>query len=570
MQKSPIVGIFGSVTPYQRSALTKKLQNVTLKFYDRMENIFQLYVTDKLHIIITIGPIESFPELNELGYSYLAKHINYPDYAAAEKLTDTRLCMYHILMPKSDTEPLISVSSTSFKSGHKIMRPYRSLVAQTYKNWEWVIYDDSPHGSENFDMLRNLARKDSRIRVYRSADNTACIGEGKFNACRLSRGDIFAEVDHDDDLTSDCLELLAKAYVTYPDAIFYFTDFCELYEATLAPHRYVEGFCYGYGAYHRRKYNNVVMNVARTANLNPKTIRNIIGVPNHIRAWKTSFYLANSHNYNLHVADDYELLVRTWLTGPMVKIPRFAYLQYRNIEGNTTFIRNDEITKLQRASSIFYEDDITARCETLGLDNSRKNEKYDLMWQRDHLYKESYYNYIMTEDIVSVIIPTFLRPKSLKKAIDSVLNQTYQNFEIIIIGDGCPEFEAVVLRYNDPRIKWWNHERNYCDNGSTPKNYALMAMTVGNHIAYLSDNETFEPDYLEKRIKIFEDEPETAVIVNDRLNPSTSKLMHRFELIEQHGYWLHSKSTSDGLHRHPTIDIIMRWSNENIRIKEIN
>lgn len=570
MQKSPIVGIFGKVSEAVKAHTLDRLgKNLTIKFYPEMINIFETYAVDKLHIIITVGNVNDFIQLAELGYYYLCKHINCKDVQELEKVTEARLFMYYVMLPKSDTEPLISISTTSYKSSHKIQRPYRSLLAQTYKNWEWVIYDDSPHGSENFEMLRKLANKDSRIRVFKSADNTACIGEGKFNACRLSKGEIFAEVDHDDDLTPDCLELLAKAYREYPDAIFYSTDFCELYEGTLAPHRYVEGFCFGYGSYHRRKYNGTVMNVARTANLNPKTIRNIIGVPNHIRAWKSSFYFENSHNWFLPVADDYELLVRTWLSGPMVKIPKFAYLQYRNIDGNTTFIRNAEITKLQRVSYLYHDQDITNRCIELGLDDNRKNEPYDVFWQRDHMHKEHYYNYIMRDNMVSVIVPTYMRPQSLKKAIDSVLKQSYQNFEIVIIGDGCPEFESVVLQYDEPRMKWWNHERNYCDNGATPRNYALIAMTIGKYIAYLNDNDVFEPNYLESRMKIFEQNSDTKAIVDNMINPTTSKLMHTYDLVEHHGYWLHSKSTTVGLDRHPTKDLLIRWQKLDINIMEL-
>ena len=573
MQKSPIVGIFGNISDEEKVPISNRLgKTLTIKFYPKMSNIFEIYAKDKLHIIITIGDVTSFSELNQLGYYYLSKHINCANSLELQKITENKLLMYYLMLPKSETEPLISISTTSYKSGHKIQRPYRSLLSQTYKNWEWVIYDDSPHGSENFEMLRDMASRDSRIRIYKSSDNTACIGEGKFNACRLSKGEIFAEVDHDDDLTPDCLELLRQAYVQYPDAIFYSTDFCELHEATLAPHRYGEGFCFGYGSYHRFKYNGVVMNVARTANLNPKTIRNIIGVPNHIRAWKSSFYLENSHNWYMPVADDYELLVRTWLSGQMVKIPKFAYLQYRNIEGNTTFIRNDEITKLQKASSLYHDSDITNRCNELELDDERKNEKYDLFWQRDHMHQEHYNNIVMRDDIVSVVIPTFLRPQSLKKAIDSVLNQTFQQFEIIVIGDGCTEFESVLLQYNDSRLKWWNHERNYCDNGSTPRNYALMTMTIGKHIAYLNDNEIFEPDYLESRMKLFENNSDIKAIVNNVENPQTSKLIHTYDLVDAHnkyefnGYWLHSKSTTPGLHRHPTKDLLKRWIGSDVKI----
>ncbi len=78
------------------------------------------------------------------------------------------------------TEPLLSLFTPAYKSGSKIRVPYESLLKQTYQNWEWVIYDDSPvEHTETWAELSALRDRDVRVRVYKSDRNDAYIGSVK-------------------------------------------------------------------------------------------------------------------------------------------------------------------------------------------------------------------------------------------------------------------------------------------------------------------------------------------------------------------------------------------------------
>ncbi len=80
----------------------------------------------------------------------------------------------------SATEPLLSLFTPAYKSGSKIRVPYESLLKQTYQNWEWVIYDDSPvERTETWAELSALRDRDVRVRVYKSDRNDAYIGSVK-------------------------------------------------------------------------------------------------------------------------------------------------------------------------------------------------------------------------------------------------------------------------------------------------------------------------------------------------------------------------------------------------------
>ena len=118
----------------------------------------------------------------------------------------------------SDT-PLVSVFTASFRSKDKIQRPYHSLIKQTYSNWEWVIVDDSDDEEETY---RNslLPLSDPRIRRYRQDFRNGYIGAIKRYAAGLCTGEILVELDHDDELTEDCLEKIVQAFRENPECGF--------------------------------------------------------------------------------------------------------------------------------------------------------------------------------------------------------------------------------------------------------------------------------------------------------------------------------------------------------------
>ena len=127
----------------------------------------------------------------------------------------------------SDT-PLVSVFTAAYKSKEKIQRPYHSLLNQTYTNWEWVIVDDS--GDEDATYTQDLLPlEDTRVRRYRQDSRNGYIGAIKRYAAGLCTGEILVEVDHDDELTSNCLEKIVHTFQRHPECGFVYGDCTEVY-----------------------------------------------------------------------------------------------------------------------------------------------------------------------------------------------------------------------------------------------------------------------------------------------------------------------------------------------------
>ena len=115
----------------------------------------------------------------------------------------------------------------------------------------------------------------------------------------------------------------------------------------------------------------------------------------------------------------------------------------------------------------------------------------------------------------SVIIPTYNRIDFLKKAIDSVLRQTYQDFEIIIVNDNPGDKSTVdilVAKYD--KIKVIHHESP--KGGNAARNTGIL-YSKGEIIAFLDDDDTWLPEKLNYHLKEHENQQEAGVVFSDCL-----------------------------------------------------
>jgi len=117
--------------------------------------------------------------------------------------------------------------------------------------------------------------------------------------------------------------------------------------------------------------------------------------------------------------------------------------------------------------------------------------------------------------MISVVLTTFRRPDKLKKAIESVLNQSYEDFELIIVDDNSKDgTEELVSRFNDKRIVYIKRTKNFgCD--TKPKNEGILA-SKGDYIAFLDDDNTFRPDHLALLLKAIKEDDKFGVVYGDR------------------------------------------------------
>lgn len=110
---------------------------------------------------------------------------------------------------------------------------------------------------------------------------------------------------------------------------------------------------------------------------------------------------------------------------------------------------------------------------------------------------------------VSVIIPTYNRQDLVQKTIDSVLNQTFRDWELIVVDDGSTDQSASVLqeRYGSRII--YIYQENQGE--SAARNRGLCSAT-GEYVAFLDSDDLWHPNKLQRQIEAFAEKPELGLV----------------------------------------------------------
>lgn len=110
--------------------------------------------------------------------------------------------------------------------------------------------------------------------------------------------------------------------------------------------------------------------------------------------------------------------------------------------------------------------------------------------------------------LVSVVMPTYRRSDMLDRAIDSVLNQTYENIELLLVNDNIPndEYSQELIRRikkyeNDSRFHLILQEKHV--NGAVARNVGIK-QAKGEYIAFLDDDDWWEPKKIEIQVAAME------------------------------------------------------------------
>lgn len=366
--------------------------------------------------IVTVGESwRAFPDLANLPLQFRKMWINInEDSDEIENLGDIAysVAMNTMLDPTNlDDQNMISFYTPIYNTGDKLWNTYASVARQTYQNWEWILVNDSTDGGKTLKIAEEIAANDPRVRVYDFREKSGgCIGEVKWRACCMAKGYILAELDHDDLLVETCAEDLHKAAQAHPECGMFYGDTAEVTE-NWENHMYEPGFALGYGNYREEEYKGRTLTPANQQNINPKTIRHIVGVPNHIRAWRRSTYFEiGGHNRSLTIADDYELVVRSFLYSKICRIPKLTYIQflYNNASGrNTHDLSRADIQRRVRTIAAHYNEQIKERFEELGVHDwaYEANPHYPILTESRYGEDEGYVNIIYQEQNETVRVP---------------------------------------------------------------------------------------------------------------------------------------------------------------------
>lgn len=452
---------------------------------------------------------------------------------------------------KSFDKPFISICIPTYNREKYIKESIESALAQNYNKFEIVIVDDgSTDNTEN--IVRSI--KSDKVRYVKKEHSNA---PDTRNICiQEAEGEFILWLDSDDHLAIDLLTRFQELLADFPDIDVCYGDVLPFGDTGTFVNKTIR-----YADYYKK--NNELLADLVTGNKipNPGTfIRKNLFLKTGLydtkfrrahdyefwtRASETALFKhigmisinwrwhdnnMSSENKSYDTSFESRILQRLIEKHPLSKL--FPTLEWNN-QNSAEVLARGELARMffHWKDSRHAAQQLELGLQTLGLSIStsthgtNKLEFFGQCYQRlfqstGNEYFQGMANLIAhmrtapakqqtalgqtrsnSRPMVSVIIPTYNRPEQLVAAIQSVLAQTWNDFEIIIVDDCGVDVSKVVRKINDCRISYIRHETN--KGLAATRNTALRSAN-GKYIAYLDDDDEYYPEHLETLLQTLE------------------------------------------------------------------
>ena len=373
----------------------------------------------------------------------------------------------------------ISVIVSTYNSAKFIRGCLETLVNQTlYQKGELeivVIDSASPQNEES--IVKEFQAKYPNI-IYERTSQRETLYASWNRAVKMARGVYITNANTDDRLRPDALEIMANYLDNHPDVSLVYPD--QLITNTVNDTwEKTNG---------NRRWNWPSFNYSELES------RCIIGSQ---PMWKKSLH--EKYGYfrpEFTSAGDYEFWLRIGKTEKLARIPEPLGLYYENPQGleHSSSVGQQETQKILEEYGITQRGVIPKTSIPVPISPSELNA---LPYRQ---IGQSTVN--IGRPLVSVIIPTKDRPEMLAQAIQSVLNQTFTELEIIVVNDGGVDVQSVISRLNTKgNIVYKKHDRPL--ERSAARNTGIRAAR-GKYIAYLDDDDNYYPNHIETLVKFLE------------------------------------------------------------------
>jgi len=323
------------------------------------------------------------------------------------------------------------------------------------------ILVDDCSNDRSLQIMEEYARKDSRIKILKNKTNLKQ-AKTRNRAIRESKGKYIANIDSDDLMKKDKLEKQVKFMEKNPNVDICYTGYTVI-----------------------DKDGNIISDVEplewdEERMLNKQNLLN----NNTIMMRRGVFY-----DGNWEYADDYS----TWLSA--LKVGK----KIRPLKENLTYYRVYPESKWHSHLK---------ECE------EEKNAIIDY-WKK----------FDVSKPIVSIIMPTYNRPRLIRKAIESVLCQTFPKFELVVVNDGGMNIQHLIDSYKDKRIKYINKNHG----GLSSALNVGIRNAKGKYVAYLDDDDLLKSNHLEVGLKELEKgEVDLVYTICDRIT-AAGKFISRYD-----------------------------------------
>ena len=391
---------------------------------------------------------------------------------------------------QANSQPLISVIVNCFNGEQYIAKAIQSVIDQTYCNFEIIVWDNCST-DRSAEIVQSI--HDQRIRYFKG-ENHVKLYHARCFAIEKAVGDYYAFLDVDDIWLPTKLEKQIIKFAESNVGVVY-SNFGRINEAGKVTLPIVFRGELPCGEITQKLLNRYVVGLLT------------------IVVSKEAYLSVGGFDPKYMMIGDFDLILRISKKWRIIAIQCTLAL-YRTHEQSLSYSKRIETSReLSRwmrgekaASSLDaklfkydgVEKEIRAVIRAQIIENLRKFDLCKLFTikknfgDRDVVNKES-------GPLVSIIIPVFNGSKFLGEAIDSALNQTYKNIEIIVVNDGSDDngyTEYIAKSYGD-KIRYFSKTNGGC---GSALNFGISQMQ-GEYFSWLSHDDVYMPDKIRMQLR---------------------------------------------------------------------
>ncbi|MEQ8189710.1 MAG: glycosyltransferase, partial [Candidatus Eremiobacterota bacterium] len=499
--------------------------------------------------------LERFPEygqtLNNLGvinlnegqmdkalyYYKKAIEVNRDDYAATINLTDLLvtlhkykeaeniLSLYHERNPHveeissvlenlrisfiNQENPLVSVIIPCYNQAEYLSEAVESVVNQTYKNWECIIVNDgSPDNTS--DVARQLiaAYPDKKIQLLEKSNGG--LADARNAGVKEAKGIFILPLDSDDKIDPDYLSETAHILINYPEFSIVYVDeknfgtfsYIHCKEDFFTFEQLLAGNMHDYCSLYRKE------------------------VWSSVGGYSPAMYLG-AEDWNFWIG-----AAKLGFKSYHVKKPLFLYRNRPNTMVSETLACLNEVkAHIVLHYPDLFGNDLLEQVKRILREMPEKNRKKLVATRKKHpdnIIINQIYELIKSQmsetdllkdappNLVSVIIPCYNQAHFLQEAVESVVNQTFEDWEIIIVNDGSTDNTKeiaidLINTYPEYRI----HLIDRPNSGIVNARNTGISAAKGDYILPLDADDSIAPEMLEKCVNILNAYPDIAIAYTD-------------------------------------------------------
>lgn len=397
---------------------------------------------------------------------------------------------------KLQYKPLVSIIVPTYNTPEKFFHEtVRSVLAQTYQNWELVFVDDASPDENVRKMIKQYAANDERV-VYKFLKKNKHISGATNEGIKIAKGEFIALFDHDDLLWPNALFEVAKALNEDGKLNFIYSDEDKIEGNNRHSH---------FDPFFKPDWS-------------PDFLRSVNYITHLATIRKSVLDEFGYEDGKYNGAQDWELFLRVTrniLPDSIHHIPKVLY----------SWRVHDQSTAMSLDSKPY-----VLEAQRKALIDDAKGRKLKASVKRDNLTGYWSMNYgVSGNPIVSIVIPTKNLYKVVKRCIDSIYEKTtYRNFEIILVDTGS----------DDKRIfEWYDKLKNTHDNINIVDfiekkfsyarscNYGA-SLANGDYLIMLNnDIEVISPNWIEGMLG-YAQRPEIGVVGAKLYYPDGESIQH--------------------------------------------